>query len=188
MISINLTLAVDNIASCSNNLDLTDLFKHCLKQTSKVKILRLPALLLAGKSQTRLMAFLIANEICRTVACRQSLACCKYFNKPVPPNANISSQHGYDRGIIALDYKGYRFSVGGHFYLAIQTEPDISFSVSMLPRQLHAPTERHLLLARRVTRCLSAIKKKIINYPNKSTCFSPLDAFAQADWAKVQTY
>lgn len=82
--------------------------------------------------------------------------------KPQPPRmattADFSALHDSAITLIASDHSRYRSIVGGVMYAAVCTRPDIAFGASVLARQMHAPTGRHLVLAKRLVGYLLCTK------------------------------
>ena len=67
--------------------------------------------------------------------------------------------------------------------MEICTRPDIPFTVSVLSRKLHATSERHLILAKRVVRYIAGTVNMSIFYPKSTSNDDPLTAYTDADWA-----
>lgn len=101
-------------------------------------------------------------------------------------SADMSSRHDEDHVSSVLEHKRDVFLVGGLSCLAICTGANISLSVSMLTPRLHAPTERHLALAKLVPMIISCTTDKTRVYQNTSTCCSPLSGFADVDCVRCK--
>lgn len=82
-----------------------------------------------------------------------------------------------------VDRKRYQSLTGARLYLAICARPDTSFSIYVLVLQLHAPTDRHLFLAKRVVRYVYETANRKILYPKSRKFLSLLIAFADVDRA-----
>lgn len=75
----------------------------------------------------------------------------------------------------------FQSMIGFLAYLAVSTQPDIFFVLSVLSRQLSDPIHYHISLAKRATRYVSAKQDKIILFSSPSCSF--LTANTDADWA-----
>ena len=107
----------------------------------------------------------------------------KPVDTPLPTKCDMPVIHPNETQLDPEQHNRYRSIVGSLSYLGICTRPDISFAVSVLARQLHAPCKRHLLLVKRVLRYVSVTSDKEIFYPRCQINSSPLTAYTDADWA-----
>lgn len=103
---------------------------------------------------------------------------------PLPLSAEISSQHLDESLLSTAAHHRYRFIVGSLAYLAVFTRPYISFTVSVVPRQLHASALRHLSLANWVLRYIADTREQNIYFSSSSR--APLTAYVDSDWAGCQ--
>ncbi|KAF5455446.1 hypothetical protein F2P56_025019 [Juglans regia] len=74
----------------------------------------------------------------------------------------------------------YRSLVGALQYLTL-TRPDISFSVNYVSQFMHAPTQDHFTMVRRILRYVKGTAHHGLHIQNSSTL--DLYAFSDADWA-----
>jgi histone deacetylase 1/2 len=109
---------------------------------------------------------------------RVNMSCCKPVSTPLSTSEKLSAFEGTLLG--PNDALRYRSIVGALQYLTL-TRPDISFSVNKVCQFLHAPTETHWAVVKRILRYLrqdTNIGLKI------RKCNSMLiSAFLDADWA-----
>lgn len=107
------------------------------------------------------MSFILANQnmLSGCLKKRTSLTLVLSIHL-LPMTAEISNKHDADCAFLLKYYKIYCPTDGRHFCLAICTWPDILFHASLLARQLHAPTERHFIVAKPTVRYLSGTANK----------------------------
>ena len=102
---------------------------------------------------------------------------------PLPKDANVLPAGEFEKTLDVTGHKKYRSLVGSLMYLAVCTRPDISFSVAVLARQVHAPTARHLALVKRILRYVAGTVDVGLLYPRsvpvKARSFR---AYVDADW------
>lgn len=70
----------------------------------------------------------------------------------LPSNAYLFPRYAHEVPLNAIAHLNYRKMIGGSSYLTHCTRTDLSFSVAALARSLHAPSSRHLHLAKRILR------------------------------------
>lgn len=100
---------------------------------------------------------------------------------PLPVNCDIRQAQQGEVHLQRKEHMEYRQLVGELLYLSVCTRPDISFAVGALARSLHAPTQRHSVLAKRVLRYVSGNSTLGIFYPETSN--TGMQAYSDADWA-----
>ena len=74
----------------------------------------------------------------------------------------------------------YREMIGSLMYLAVMTQPDISFTVSTLSQYLDAPRSTHLNAVQHIFRYLSGTKQLKLVFGGK---VNNIVGFSDADWA-----
>ena len=72
--------------------------------------------------------------------------------------------------------------IDGLAYLATCTRPDLSFTVSALPRYLHDPSHNHLSHANRVMRYVSGTKNYSLFFPARPFTPMSIDASVDSNW------
>lgn len=79
---------------------------------------------------------------------------------PIQPNLGLSIELEDEEETMRLpiDSTKYRQTIGKLMYLMICSRPDLSFSVSLLSRFLHAPKEKHLRCVLRLLKYIKSTK------------------------------
>lgn len=147
---INLILVVDDLDFASNDKNLMQWFKAQLDDSFKVKLLGEHKLFIGWEMSRMENDFTLIRKITST----------NYWNyttlltapQLISAYRTILTLHIYMKTklncitliISDIDYWS------GLFRISLCTLPDISFAVSVLARQLNAPTARHFILAKRV--------------------------------------
>lgn len=137
------------------------------------------------------------TQYCDRLLVRFGLANCNPVLTPLGSTADLRSLHGSEVKLSEKDHHLYRSMVGGVAYLATCTRPDISYAVSVLSRNLHCPTHRHLLHAKRLLRYISGTRTHGLFFPSDSqqtqlhaatshAFQSPMHAAVDADWGGDQ--
>ena len=106
---------------------------------------------------------------------------------PLPKHAIVTAYNQYDTLLNEEEHKCYRFIIGSLLYLAICTRPDLSFSIAVLARQVHAPAKRHMAYDKRVLRYVKGTENYGLTYPRLGSQ-SPLTltAHVDSDWEGCQ--
>lgn len=144
------------------------------------------------------LTILIGWKISRTPS-RVKLNQAQYISRPLhkyglaqvnpvstllPIHADVLPPAPYEPLLNKEDHAIYRTVVGGLLYLAVCTRPDISFSVCVLARQIHAPTARHLKLPKRILRYLISTIAYGLHFPVNTPFY--LSAAVDTDWSGDQ--
>ena len=103
---------------------------------------------------------------------------------PLPVNADVTPKKPEEQILDCDNHSRYRSLVGGLLYLSVSTRPDISFSVSALARQVHAPTKRHSAYLKRILRYIAGTISLGLNFPRSAGTLSPnsIAAHVDTDW------
>ncbi|KAL5729604.1 hypothetical protein ACHQM5_002532 [Ranunculus cassubicifolius] len=108
----------------------------------------------------------------------------KRFNmsncKPVATPLVVNEKLQLDDGSPKADAKTYRSLVGSLLYLT-NTRPDIEYSVSLLSRFMHEPSNLHFSAAKRILRYLQGTKNLGLKYMKEDD--TKLAGFTDSDWA-----
>ena len=180
---INLLLVVDDMAFASNDRQLLEWFKGILSDTFNVKLLGTLQMFIGWElTHSRHGIYLGQEKYVKRFLVDTDMLHVKPVSTPLPTKCNISSITSKDEKLTPENHHRYRSLIGGISYLAICTRPDISFAVSVLSRQLHAPAKRHFVLAKRVVRYIAGTADKRIFYRRSQANSEPLIAYADADW------
>ncbi|XP_042380465.1 uncharacterized mitochondrial protein AtMg00810-like [Zingiber officinale] len=91
-----------------------------------------------------------------------------------------SKQKPYSKGEVLKNLAHYQKLVGKLIYLTI-TRPDLSYAVNIASQYMHAPTNQHLSLVKRILRYLKgSIGRGIIMTSNGHT---KVEGYTDSDWA-----
>ena len=90
-----------------------------------------------------------------------------------------------DSGELLKDPSQYRQLVGHLLYLTI-TRPNITYSIHMLSRFMHAPCKPHMEVALRVLRYLKSSPGQGLFFPSHNDL--SLKVFSDSDWASCPIY
>ena len=177
-----LVIVVDDMIFAANSQDLIDGFKRRISDRFKFKLLG-PVQSFIGWNVTRTSngIFLDQQKYLKSLIQEQNLGHLKPVETPFPANADITTAHEGDSPLSPFHHSRYRSLVGGLLYAAVCTRPDLLFPVGILARNVHAPSDRHYSLAKRVVRYILGTLDHALFYP--SQIISDLEFFCDADWA-----
>ena len=177
-----LVIVVDDMIFAANTQDLIDDFKRRTSERFKVKILGpVQSFIEWNVNRTSAGIFPDQQKYLKSLIHEQSLGHLKPVETPFPTNADITIAHERDSPLSTFHNSRYRSLVGGLLYAAVCTRPDLSFPVGILAQNVHAPTERHYSLAKRVVRYILGTLDHALFYP--SQVISDLEFFCHAEWA-----
>lgn len=177
-----LIIVVDDMAFASDNQRLIDDFKDQLTATFKVKLLgKLSSFIGWQLQHTSEGIYVSQTKFADKMLSDHNLTHVRSVSTPLSLGADVSSRQPCEALLSTAEHHRYRSIIGSLAYLAVCTRPDISFAVSVLSRQLHAPTLRHLSLAKRVVRYIAETREQSIFFSSSSS--APLTAFVDSDWA-----
>ena len=114
-----------------------------------------------------------------TILERSNMVDCKPMGTPLESKTKTSSTDS-----LLEDPSYYRGIVGALQYLTL-TCPDISFSVNYVSQFMHAPTNKHLKMVRRILRYVKGTINIGLHFSSHTTL--DLCAFSDADWAGCPT-
>jgi hypothetical protein len=109
---------------------------------------------------------------------KAGIAACKLVNTPLATGEKLAAHIGTPLG--SNDATNYRSVVGALQYLTL-THPDIAFAVNKVCQFLHAPTDVHWGVVKRILRYLKGYTKIGLKIVKNSSLL--VSAFADADWA-----
>ncbi|XP_043699221.1 uncharacterized mitochondrial protein AtMg00810-like [Telopea speciosissima] len=111
---------------------------------------------------------------------KTSMTDCKPVLTPVP----VLCKPAKSRGAPFTDATLYRSTVGALQYVTL-TRPDVAYAVNRACQHMHAPTEEHWSLVKRILRYLKSTKSHGLLIDKKST--PHIQAYSDADWAGDST-
>ena len=82
----------------------------------------------------------------------------------------------------AKEHSIYRSIIGGLSYAALMTRIDICYAVSFLSRALAAPTQKHLIAAKRILRYLAGTAHYAMVFGSKGTTEQGITAYTDASY------
>lgn len=107
---------------------------------------------------------------------------CNAVWTPLPSDVNLRAVME-DEAILSHDeHSEYRSIIGALIHLSVCTRPDITFSVSALALQVHAPTARHMKLLKHVLRYLLGSSTYGTFFPCSMIKPHSLSGYVDADW------
>lgn len=176
-------IVVGDMSFVSNSLSLLEELKSKLKATFDIKLFGSLKTFIGWEvslqdSGIKISQRRYTNELLRKYGLHQSNAA---FT-PLPAEGDFSPAHLHENSLSTSEHRNYRTVIGELLYLAVSTRPDISFSVSVLARQVHNPTARHFLQVKRILRYLSGTRDQVLFYPS-TEARDTVGAFVDADWA-----
>lgn len=102
---------------------------------------------------------------------------------PLPRNADVTALRDEEPQLTSSKHTKYRSIFGGLLCLTVCTRPDLSFAVTTLAQQVHAPGNRHIADAKRVIRYVAGTAKLGLKYTRSLTLSSKsFRAHVYADW------
>lgn len=178
-----LVVVVDNMVIASNSKSLMKQMKSKLTAVFQVKLLgSLRSFIGREILRTPVGTYINQRKYIESFFQSVDLSHVNPQATPIASTADVSSFHASDIALTAFEHARYRAFVGAVMYISVCTRPDVSLATSVLARQMHAPTLRNLVLAKRLVRYLLGTKDLALYYPTDSSA-QPLFAFADADWA-----
>lgn len=102
----------------------------------------------------------------------------------VPSAAEFESTNEKDEPLKYNGHSKYRSVVGGVFYAALYTRPEIAFATGVLARLVQAPCMRHFNIARRMLRYIYGTDNQALFYGRGNGPKEPLEAYRDSDWAR----
>jgi len=178
-----MAIVVDDIAFASNSRELLEDFKVKLAAQFDIKLFGKLSSFIGWKVEQGPSGIKISQgAYARNLLDRHGMSHANVVHTPLPEDADFLP--AYD-GEPTLDHEGhseYRSIIGGLIYLTSSTRPDLCFPVSVLARHLHAPTERHWTLLKRIMRYLIFTMQYGLHFPSKEWTESSLGASVDADW------
>ena len=158
------------MAFASNDRSLINWFKEMLVESFQVNLLGELKLFIGWEIERTANGLYIGQQkYIRSILDHHNLNHTNYAHTPLPTTTDLTSTHDGDIQLSTNDHKRYRSLIGGLSYLEIYTRPDISFAVSVLSRKLHAPSERNLILAKRVVRYVAGTVDMRIFFPKRTS-------------------
>jgi len=123
---------------------------------------------------------------------RQGMQECRPVSSPgVPGGSSAVEEEAAGSGIV--DRQLYQEMVGTLMYSAVTCRPDIAHAVQQLAQAMQAPTQQHMVAAKRVFRYLAGTKDvglvfgsrsdKVFDTRGRNDFRLDVCAFADADWA-----
>lgn len=159
-------------------------FKSLLTEAFTTKLLGTLKLFIRWEFNWSENGLYIGQKKCFSKLLReQNMQHVKPADTPLPSKCDLTSMHKGDVKLKTEHHTWYLSFVGALFYLSICSRPDFFYALSVLVRQLHAPRQRHLLLAKRVARYVAETANRKIFYPCSHVNFATLTAYVHTDWA-----
>lgn len=179
-----LCIVVDDIAFASNNGTLMNEFKQKLQVEFEVKLYGdLKSFIRWDITRTPKAIFINQKSYCQRLLSRFDMQDCNPVCTPLPMNADVGPCYLGETPLSPSAHHTFRAMVGGIAYLANSTRPDLSFAIGCLARSLHAPSSRHLSLAKRILRYIKQTMHYGLRFPvGKPILPSSLRAAVDADW------
>ena len=179
-----ISIVVDDLAFASNSHSMLNELKQNLSATFDVKLFgELRSFIGWNICRTPRGVKVDQRGYARSLLKRFGLDEANAVLSPLPEHADVLGAGPDDDMLTPKAHAEYRSAIGGLLYLAVSTRPDLSYSVTVLARQLHAPTMRHMVLLKRVLRYVAGTVTLGLWYRRSGPLSSTsLAAFADADW------
>lgn len=181
---ILLTVVVDDLLFASNSRPFLDTFKKQLAAQFDVKLYgALKSFIRWNISRTDLGITASQRQYAQRLLHRFGMHGCNPVTTPLGSNCDLLPTHPSESPLSPDRHHLFRSMVGGLAYLATCTRPDLTFSVSVLARQLHNPSARHLAQVKRVLRYISGTLDYGLFFPSAGNLSAvSLRAAVDADW------
>jgi len=183
-----ISIVVDDMSFASNCRKLLEEVKHELRATFDVKLLGdLSSFIGWNITRTPRGIKVDQQEYARTLLKKYGMERANAVRTPLPVNAFLLPASDDEALLTREDHAAYRAIIGGILYLAVCTRPDLSFPISVLARQMHAPTFHHFAFLKRILRYIAGTTNYGMHYarhgPLNPSCIS---AAVDADWGGDQ--
>lgn len=126
------------------------------------------------------------NRYAKDILEKCGLNHCNAVWTPLPTEADLTSAHTTDIMLTPFSHSDYLSVVGALIYLAVCTRLDLSFAVSVLARQVHAPIARHQILLKRVLGYVAGTSKLGLHFRRGHVTPESLEAHVDANWGDVE--
>eukprot|EP00052_Salpingoeca_macrocollata_P029827 m.307284 g.307284 ORF g.307284 m.307284 type:complete len:509 (-) comp23022_c5_seq5:537-2063(-) len=113
---------------------------------------------------------------------RFGMADCKPLGTPLEPGTVLSPGDDQSELLSADQASVFRGIVGALLFLGSCTRPDLAFSTHQLSKVMAAPTQKHLIAAKRVLRYLQGTKSLGITFSRSGVQRPQLHGFTDASW------
>lgn len=178
-----LVIVVDDLAFSSNSPELLADFKDRLSATFDVKFFgELKSFIGWDIQQGPDGLSVCQGRYIDELLKNHGMDACNATLTPMSTEVDLRPATESEDALRRIDHRLYRKHIGQLLYLSICTRPDISFAVCALARSLHAPTDRHRTMLRRVLRYLSASKNLGLKF-TRTTADLKIKAYSDSDWA-----
>ncbi len=174
----------DDLAFASSSQPLLDELKTNLAFNFNVKLFsKLTSLI--GWNNTQDQDGITINQIAyiRDILHEFGMDKANGTRTPLPTKADLFPATEDETILSPSERNTYRSLIGSLLYLAVCTRPDISFSVSVLARQVHAPTKHHMGLLKRVLLYIAGTVHFGLMFPRSDKLSSrSLHSAVDVDW------
>lgn len=174
------TVYVDDLLIASNNKSWITKIKKSLAKSFEMKDLGPVNVCLGIEFQQNLAErkiFLNQREYAKTLLERFNMSDCKPVQAPMATNGKLEKPETPDENV--MKKYPYQNLIGGLMYLAVNTRPDIAFSVNFLSQFNTCYNEEHWQAAKRILRYVKGTIDSGISYHHDET---RLYGVVDADW------